>query len=124
MDFFQIVLICLVVFVIGFLLWKFLKLKEIAKNRKEAVKKSREVILWDVYEKISPLLENFPYSYKDLVFLGKWVDYIVFDWLSSGNLSEIVFLEIKTGKSTLNKNERDIRNVVNAKKIRYEEFRM
>lgn len=124
MDFFQIVLICLVVFAIGFLLWKFLKLKEIAKNRKEAVKKSREVILWDVYEKISPLLENFPYSYKDLVFLGKWVDYIVFDWLSSGNLSEIVFLEIKTGKSTLNKNERDIRNVVNAKKIRYEEFRM
>ncbi|MDD2516021.1 MAG: Holliday junction resolvase-like protein [Candidatus Gracilibacteria bacterium] len=124
MDFFQIVLICLVVFAIGFLLGKFLKLKEIAKNRKEAVKKSREVILGDVYEKISPLLENFPYSYKDLVFLGKGVDYIVFDGLSSGNLSEIVFLEIKTGKSTLNKNERDIRNVVNAKKIRYEEFRM
>jgi len=42
------------------------------------------------------MLPNFPYHYKDLVFLGKGIDYLVFDGLSEGNLKEIVFLEIKS----------------------------
>lgn len=51
-------------------------------NRKDAVDRSRSVVLGHVHEKIAPLLPHFPYSYKDLVFLGKGVDYLVFDGLS------------------------------------------
>lgn len=94
----------------------FLKIKN---QRKDAVDRSRSVVLWYVNEKIAPLLPDFPYNYKDLAFLWKWVDYIVFDWLSQWNLKKIVFLEIKSGKSTLNNNERMIKNCVESKHIFY-----
>ncbi|HBB03738.1 TPA: hypothetical protein DCZ39_02415 [Patescibacteria group bacterium] len=38
-------------------------------QRSDAVMRSRSVVLGHVHEKIAPLLPNFPYSYKDLVFL-------------------------------------------------------
>ncbi len=82
--------------------------------------RSRNVVLGHVHEKIAPLLPNFPYSYKDLVFLWKGVDYLVLDWLSKGNLNKIVFLEIKTGTSTLNRNEQMVRYCVDAKRVSYE----
>ncbi len=69
------------------------------------------------------MLPGFPYSPKDLVFIGKGFDYLVLDGLSSGELKEIVFLEVKTGTSSLNGNERMIRDAVRAKKVRWEECR-
>lgn len=62
--------------------------------------------------------------HKDLVFLGKGVDYICFDGLSSGTLREIVFLEIKTGKSTLNANENRIKDAIDKGRVRRETLRM
>jgi len=71
-------------------------LVKIKGQRQNAVDRSRSVVLGHVNEKIAPLLPNFPYYYKDLVFLGKGIDYLVFDGLSHGDLKQIVFLEIKT----------------------------
>lgn len=93
---------------------------KIAKIRKTAIKQSKSVILWEVSEKILPMLPNFPYQSKDLVFLGKGVDYIVFDWLSEGNLRQIIFLEIKTWKSQLNKNEKMIQHYLASFPVKYE----
>ncbi len=92
----------------------------IKKQRSDAVARSRNVVLGHVNEKIAPLLPNFPYSYKDLVFLWKGVDYIVLDGLSTGHLNKIVFLEIKTGTSTLNRNEQMVKYCVEAKQVKYE----
>jgi predicted Holliday junction resolvase-like endonuclease len=89
-------------------------------QRQNAVSRSRSVLLGNVNEKIAPLLPNFPYYYKDMVFVGKWIDYIVFNWLSSGNLKNIIFLEIKSWTSTLNKNERMIKECTDSKKIYYD----
>ena len=77
-------------------------------------------MLGHVNEKIAPLLPNFPYHYKDLVFLGKGIDYLVFDGLSQGELRKIVFLEIKSGVSSLNKNERSIKECIWRGDISYE----
>ncbi len=77
-----------------------------------------------VNEKIAPILPNFPYNYKDMTFIGKGIDYIVFDGLSTGNLKQIILLEIKSGKSTLNRNERMIQNISNHKKIKYEVYKI
>ena len=52
------------------------------------------------------------------------MDYVIFDGLSNGHLREIVFLELKTGKSGLNKNERSIEAIVREKKVRYECLRI
>lgn len=96
----------------------------IRKERKNAIWKSKSVILWHVNEKIAPILPDFPYNYKDMVFIWKWIDYIIFDWLSEWNLNKVVFLEIKSGKSNLNKNEKSVKNTVNEKKVFYEIMRI
>lgn len=89
-------------------------------ERKNSVKRSRSIILWETYEKIAPLLQSIPYHPKDMNFLGKWVDYVVFDGLAAGKLKQIVFLEIKTWKSRQNSNEKQIQEIINSKKIKYE----
>ena len=58
-----------------------------------------------------------------MTFVGKGIDYIVFDGLSSGNLKEIVFLEIKSGSSTQNANEKAIEDIIKKGKVRYEVMR-
>ncbi|MCX6824652.1 MAG: Holliday junction resolvase [candidate division SR1 bacterium] len=106
--------------IVGYLVAKLYFMVKIKRQRSDAVNRSRNVVLGHVHEKIAPLLPNFPYSYKDLVFLGKGVDYLVLDGLSRGNLSKIVFLEIKSGVSALNKNEQMLRDCVNQKRVSYE----
>lgn len=113
----------LATFAVGFLLGRFVRYLFIRKERSEAVSKSRSVILGELAEKILPILPDFPYAPKDLVFIGKGFDYLVLDGLSEGTLREIVFLEVKTGTSSLNANERMIRDVVKARKVRWEESR-
>lgn len=99
---------------IGYLFAKMAFLIKVKKHRKHAVKQSSSVILGQVNEKIAPLLPNFPYHYKDLTFVGKGIDYIVFDGLAEKSIKQVVFLEIKSGKSQLNANERMIRDAINA----------
>ena len=94
--------------------------RKIKRIQQTTVRQSRNSILWEVSEKLSPLLPNFPYHMKDLVFVGKGIDYIVFDWLSSWRLREIVFLEIKTNTSQLNKNEQQIRSYLANFPVKYE----
>jgi len=105
---------------IGYLIWKIVKSSEVKKHRKDAVKKSRSVILWEVAEKTAPFMPQIPYNPKDMTFIWKWVDYIVFDGISSWNLKQIVFLEIKTGKSKQNNNEKQVEEIIRLKKIKYE----
>ena len=93
---------------------------KIAKQRKQAIKQSRSVILGEVSEKMLPIFPEFPYHSKDLVFIGKGVDYIIFDGLAEGELRDIIFLEIKTGKSQLNKNEKMIQHFLSTRRARYE----
>lgn len=93
-------------------------------QRKNAVERSKNVLIWQVNEKIAPILPWFPYNYKDLVFIGKWIDYLVFDWLSKWNLREIVFLEVKSGNSGLNRNETMIKKCIENGKIAYDILRI
>lgn len=124
MDIASLILGLIFGFMIGFLIMKLLSFKQHKNIRKEAVKWSRNAITWEIYEKILPALPNFPYAPKDMVFIGKWCDYIVFDWLSEWNLSEIIFLELKSGKARLNANEKAIKNIISQKKVRYSEVRI
>ena len=120
--------IILVWIIVGLVVWYLISKVyfeiKISWQRKNAVERSKNVLIWQVNEKIAPILPWFPYNYKDLVFIGKWVDYIVFDGLSKGNLNEIVFLEVKSGNSGLNRNETMIKNCIKNKKIAYDILRI
>lgn len=92
--------------------------------RSTSVKQARNVILWDVNEKLAPALPGFPYDFKDMVFIWKWIDYLVFDGLASGHLRKIVLLEIKSWQSLLNRNESMVKSTVWAGLVSYEVFRV
>lgn len=93
-------------------------------ERRDAIKQSKAVSLWHISEQLAPVMPNFPYHIKDMVFIGKGFDYLVLDWLSEGNLRKIVFLEIKSGRSMQNANERKIQQVINTKLVSYEIMRI
>jgi predicted Holliday junction resolvase-like endonuclease len=48
----------------------------------------------------------------------------VFDGMSEDDLREIVFLEIKSGGSTLTTRERRVRDAVLARRVSWKEFRV
>ena len=114
----------LTTFIITWILTSFYWYQKIKKFKKQAIKQSKSVIIGQVTEQIAPLLKNFPYNPKDMVFLGKGVDYIVIKDLHKGNPSKIIFVEIKTWKGQLNQNEIKIKNLIDSKKVEYKLIRL
>jgi predicted Holliday junction resolvase-like endonuclease len=84
-----------------------------------------------ISEQFAPLLPGFAYDIKDVQWVGGKVDAIVWNGLEaakSGQGSpddiEVVLLEVKTGKhAQLDKDQRLIRDVVKAKRVRFDVFR-
>ncbi len=120
----NIILWALVWWVIGFLIARMSGMANHMKTRKEIVKQSKSVIMWQAIEQLAPFMPNFPYNPKDMIFIWRWFDYIVFDWLNQGIIKKIVILEIKSKKSSLNKNELLIRSAVDNNKFVYELIRI
>lgn len=115
---------CVFWLIIWIIIWKIIKYKTLKSERNSSIKKSKSVILWEVYEKVLPFLPDFPYKPRDMVFVWKWVDYIIFDWLNEWNLKKIVFLEVKSWTSKLNQNEKMIRDIIKSQKIDYTEYKI
>lgn len=92
--------------------------------RADAVRRSSAVVSGKVTEHLAPYMDAFPYNPKDARFLGTPVDLIVFDGMSEEALGEIVFLEIKTGASSLSTRERRVRDAVLARRVVWKEFRV
>lgn len=124
MDIITLIFGWLLWFIIGIFIMKIASLHEHRSVRNKAVQGSRNSIFGEVYEKILPALPNFPYAPKDMVFIGKGCDYIIFDGLSEGSLREIVFLELKSGNAVLNKNEKAIQYMVDHRRVRFSEYRI
>ena len=117
--FLAVLILCLCVG-IGYIWGRFLQHRAVMRERSDAVGRSRSVILGELYETMAPLRPGFRYAPRDMVFLGKGVDYLIFDGLSEGSLREIVFLELKTGKSKQNFNEKAIEQCIRRGSVRYE----
>jgi predicted Holliday junction resolvase-like endonuclease len=97
--------------------------RDIAAARADSVKQSRAVHLGGIAEQIAPLLPGFPYDPKDCRWAGQPIDMIVFDGLEGGGDIDVVFLEIKTGKSQRNKNQRRVKTAVEAGRVGFAEYR-
>lgn len=96
-----------------------------SKLRSDAIKRSKAVIGGQVVEQMAPFLPNFPCNPSDARFIGKPVDYIVFSGLSQNDsVDEILFIEVKTGQSQLNKHEKEIKKAVESGRVRYVQWRM
>lgn len=109
---------------VGFLFAKLFFYQSIQAQRTHAVKQSKATTFGYVSEALAPLAPEFPYHVKDLMFLGKWVDYLVFDGLHEWHLRKIRFLEIKTNTSQLSQREKMIKEAIEKGRVGYEVLRI
>ena len=119
-------LLVLIVFLLTLLIIQFFRSQcDKKKLRKDAVKRSKAVINGQVAEQIAPFLPDFPANPSDARFIGKPVDFIVFSGLSENEkIDEILFVEVKTGKSLLSEREKEVKKAIEQRKVRYVEYRI
>jgi predicted Holliday junction resolvase-like endonuclease len=97
---------------------------QIPDYRKEAIMKSRAVIGGQFSEQLAPFLPGFKYLPTECKFIGKPIDFLVFKGMDDKNINEIVFMEVKSGNSKLSAQEKNLKDTIDKKKVRWEEYRI
>lgn len=92
--------------------------------RKEAIMKSRAVLGGHFSENLAPFLPNFPYKPNECTFVGKPIDFLVFKGSDEKDINEVVFVEVKSGKSRLTPHEKNLKETIQNKKVKWEEYRI
>ncbi len=92
--------------------------------RKDAIERSARTLSGKTLEKLIPFLDKFPYDAHDMRWMGDPVDFIIFDGQSKKSPKEIIFCEVKSGKSNLNKSQSEIKELVESRKVKWFEFRI
>jgi len=83
-----------------------------------SLKKSAEVRLGKIGENMAPFMRGWPYDANNFRFLGHPVDGIQF------TDDEIIFIEIKTGKSRLSKSQKKAREIIRKGNVSFATFRV
>ena len=97
---------------------------ELPDQRKDAIMKSRAVLGGQFSENLAPYLPDFPYLPTECRFLGKPTDFIVFKGMDEKNINEIVFVEVKSGNAKMSSQEKNIKDTIDKKKVKFEEYRI
>jgi predicted Holliday junction resolvase-like endonuclease len=102
---------------------------DLTSARQDTLSRSRSVVSGKVQEHLAPLFPEFltQFNPRDARFIGTPLDFIVFDGLDDGDDVEcrrVVFVEVKTGKASLSKRERRVRDAVEAGRVEYQLVRL
>ncbi len=92
--------------------------------RKDSISRQRSTIKGQISETIAPWSMTVVNSVKELNFLGNPIDFVGFKGLDGEGMVEIKFIEVKDGKSRLNKNQRRVRDAVLEKRIDWVKVRI
>ena len=128
----NIILIAIIVFLIKKMLkdnkefreFKFQRDNDILEARKDSVKKQRATIKGQISETLAPWSMTVVDSVSELNFLGNPIDFIGFKGLDGKGNVDIKFIEVKSGKSKLNQNQKRVKDAVVAKRIEWVETRI
>ena len=131
------ILVVFLLLVLAYLLYKNLEWKykfeervkktveeEESRIKEEAIARSARTLSGKTLEKFVPFLEKFGHDPHDVRWLGDPVDLVVFNGYSKGEPSEVVFCEVKSGGSKLSTMQNKIKELVEDKKVKWEEFRV
>lgn len=103
------------------LVWIFFRKKqsELLQELKEARSATRSayVKFGKSFEHFVPFIKNFPGDLEKTQFLGMPIDFISFDE------DKIRFIEVKTGQSQLNANQKRVKKLIDEKKVEFLEVR-
>jgi len=92
--------------------------------RKDSTSRQRSTIKGQITETLAPWSMTIVNSVKELNFLGNPIDFVGFNGLDGEGEVDIKFIEVKDGKSRLNKNQRRVRDAVLEKRIEWVEVRI
>jgi predicted Holliday junction resolvase-like endonuclease len=104
------------------------KIKEaVEKARADSIKRQRSILKGQATEQLAPYI-NSNYNPKDYKFMGDPIDYIIFDGMSDINTKEdkikkIILMDIKTGRSQLNKVQKAVKKCIEAGNIEFQVYR-
>ena len=99
-------------------------IESITHHRKDAINRSRNTIMGKLWETIAPYIPNFKYNPADMKFMGAPIDYIIFEGMKEKDIKKVIFLEVKSGNSRLNAQERKLKEAIQNKRVKWEEFRL
>lgn len=97
---------------------------ELPNYRKDAIMKSRAVLGGQFSEQLAPYLPNFQYLPTECKFLGKPIDFMVFKGMDNKKIDEVIFVEVKSGNSKLNAHEKNLKDTINKKRVKWVEYRI
>ena len=127
-EFILIAALFLIIMFVGYLIGKYIANKEHEKEipeiRETAIKQSRAVLSGQFSEQIAPYLPEFPFKPTEVRFIGKPIDFVVFKGMDEKKIEEVIFVEVKTGKSQLSGVEKTLKEAIENKKISWSEYRI
>ncbi len=131
MAFFEIIGIAVLIFLtlyIGYVIGRYIAKKELKEQipeiREDAIRHSRAVLSGQFSEQIAPYLPDFPFNPTEARFIGKPIDFVVFRGMDEKNISEIVFVEVKSGQSQLSKAEKTLKETIQNKQVSWHEYKV
>ncbi len=92
--------------------------------RADAISRSRRTLRGQLVEHWVPFMAEADFDPRDARFLGHPIDYVIFDGASDGEWRKIIFLEVKSGTAQLNKNERELKRLVDEGRVEFQVFRV
>ena len=97
---------------------------EIAKIRKDTVKRQRAVVGGQVSEQLAPYFPDFPYKSSEARFIGKPFDFLIFEGMDEKMIRKVVFVEVKTASSRLSSQERNLKETIEAGHVEWFTYRV
>ena len=99
------------------------------RERRRSIKQTSEVgakavNIGFILERLAPSLNGFRFDKNDCRSLYDPIDYVIFEGLSKkGTVSRIIFSDIKTGGAKLKKNQKQIKELVENKKVEWDTYK-
>ena len=127
-EFILVAALFLIILFVGYIIGKYVASKEhqetIPEIRETAIKQSRAVLSGQLSEQIAPYFPEFPFKPTEVRFIGKPIDFVVFKGMDEKKIEEVIFVEVKTGKSQLSSVEKTLKEAIDNKKISWSEYRL
>lgn len=103
--------------------------KELRERRKQIPTRSEtaaiSINIGMILERICPSLKSFCFDKNDCRSLFDPIDYVIFEGLANGGtVSRIIFSEIKTGRARLTAKQKQIKGLVENKKVDFDVYKM
>ena len=99
------------------------RVADLIERQKSARTRSEQIAIsvgiGKIIEKILPACKNFNLIPADCRFIGEPIDMVVFDGICENKIKHITFMDVKTGRATLNDHQEMVRDAINDHDVKW-----